>query len=566
MNSESAELLGATIDPIGRRFMLSVEKSGVSQSIGHVVLILRPSGLEVEHQNFKDGAMVAHIEEIGYSNLGQDQEKIQSIYSTENLNGSFVTIDPRNYIGHKDCRIVLYDPGKKIVDSKFIKAGERYTFENDGPSIYFKFQIREKAGDKYLPSTHYLTAVEDLQKGWVSEELIKQENGLQFTERKNVILAPIYRPPGVGKQGPDGIIFASAAGEEIPEAMRFRMGSQPYLLAAKGSAAKRLDREVIYGGIPNPSYGHFLTEGVARLWFAKLHPEIPVVWSGTTQELTALQLQILSALEIKNEHIFLDSPTEFSSVIFPFPGLSLGDYCLPEYAAVIGGIPAEAVVPGKKLYLSRSRLEHTRGSVGIEASLENCLERFGFTIFHPELFSLAEQAREISSAEIVLGIEGSALHTLLLIKPGLRTRFFAIGRHRFGEGIFEHIKQAKDLDYRTLLLTRSNKRVAAAEEFEIDFELFEKLLIDTEGLEKCTDLLQRVSAAPLQVQVGYAELVARSKARLSHGEQEYLRAIQKIHQSKSREGIDELWAKFPNISVNKMTAKPDGFVFSSAES
>ena len=45
----------------------------------------------------------------------------------------------------------------------------------------------------------------------------------------------------------------------------------------EGFVPRRIGR-FIYGGMLMDHFGHFLLEAMARLWFIREHPELPVLW------------------------------------------------------------------------------------------------------------------------------------------------------------------------------------------------------------------------------------------------------------------------------------------------
>ncbi len=213
--------------------------------------------------------------------------------------------------------------------------------------------------------------------------------------------------PRVGQKG--GAVDSDGA--PIPESLLRR--SYGVIIDAPDlipSPEAHLPGTYIFGGLLARHFGHFLLEGCARLWFAESHPDVPIIWSlgGATD----FQQQILRIIGVRNQHVFADRPTSVDTLILPEPGYVIHDFCHAEFVRMMGKVTVEP--HGKKVWLSRSALPDERASVQQERGIEARLVRDGWIAFHPELHSIADQARIIGGASHVAGFAGSAFHTLLL--------------------------------------------------------------------------------------------------------------------------------------------------------
>jgi capsular polysaccharide biosynthesis protein len=65
----------------------------------------------------------------------------------------------------------------------------------------------------------------------------------------------------------------------------------------------------------------------------------------------------------------------------------------------------------EKIWLSRSKL--LVGTIINESLIEKILTKIGYKIIHPEILSLQEQVRLISTSDIVAGFDGSQFYTVL---------------------------------------------------------------------------------------------------------------------------------------------------------
>lgn len=203
----------------------------------------------------------------------------------------------------------------------------------------------------------------------------------------------------------------------------------------------------IYLGPLLEHFGHFLLESLSRVWFARRHPELPVVWSrrvgpGATRgadPLTAWQRDILAAIGLGNPAVFVDVPTRFETLIVPELGNHFQHSFHPELAAALASVP-HAPVPGRRLWLSRSKLPERLGNLSMP-EVERRLADLGWTVVHPETLSFPDQMAQLARAERVAGEQGSAFHNVLFLKDpkSLRLDVFL--------GDPEHPKSQRDKNY-----------------------------------------------------------------------------------------------------------------------
>lgn len=262
----------------------------------------------------------------------------------------------------------------------------------------------------------------------------------------------------------------------IPESLRFSMGKQITIIVDKNYSrshpATDCIENAIYGGVMDYHYGHFIIETLSRLWFAKDNPELPIVWLNKGGEVRDWQKQIFEMLGIRNQHIFIGSPTIINNAWYPYPGCCIGSYFESFHGNFLGVVKPNEVISGKKIYISRSNILGRTSS----SELDYVFKNHGFEIFHPEEFSLIAQLEILSSAELVVGVEGSAFHSLIFFSEPPKTRYVAIGRHRLGEGVFEHIKKAKKLNYNTIDVRVNNCKKSAYDDVEYDLGLIDSIL------------------------------------------------------------------------------------------
>ena len=204
-------------------------------------------------------------------------------------------------------------------------------------------------------------------------------------------------------------------GLPIPEGMIYRNFCRVFNLAPRPAFASQNKREVIFGGFLFKHYGHFLLESLARLWFAKRNPDLPICWVGRDGGILGFQQEILELLGITNTIYLADRPVQFAKIYFPEPGCIIREHFYPFQRDFLAVYKPKPTKPGLKIYLSRRNFGG-ESCLSNDQEVEALLEELGFTIYLPEEHSVREQLDTLSSAELILSLEGSALHTLLLLQ------------------------------------------------------------------------------------------------------------------------------------------------------
>ncbi len=191
----------------------------------------------------------------------------------------------------------------------------------------------------------------------------------------------------------------------------------------KPESYKKIEETVIFGGVAVTHFGHFLLDGMTRLWYYLQNPEakkyrlaiilIPL-WKSY-----AWIYDFLSMLDIKRENIIIvDEPTQFSNIVIPdesahtMDGIFTKEYMVP-FKYLTSHAKAS---PLKKIFLSK-----TSWNVSSDMCNEEYFRRFyekkGFVSIHIESFSLAEQVGIMFNADEVVSTSGTLSHLALFCRP-----------------------------------------------------------------------------------------------------------------------------------------------------
>lgn len=178
----------------------------------------------------------------------------------------------------------------------------------------------------------------------------------------------------------------------------------------------------IYGGVLRPHYGHFLLESLSRAWFLRQRPDLPILWHAAHGKsvLSPWHREVFALLGIPEGrlHIVLH-PTRVARVLLPDPGCVIERYLHPLQAKALGVFPAGCPIPGRRVWLSRTRLPEGLARVEGEVALEAELASAGWTILHPQTLPVWRQLAAMAGVEEIAGFEGSAFHSLLLLEQPL---------------------------------------------------------------------------------------------------------------------------------------------------
>lgn len=228
----------------------------------------------------------------------------------------------------------------------------------------------------------------------------------------------VYDPQG--RVAPGSLLHRAYA-----RGKRFCLGVEG---APKGPAALSLPA-AIYGGMLVDHFGHFLTESLARLWYAAQVPDLPILLTLpqrlTLPRLEPWQAEVLDLLGLRERVLPLTRIAQVTDLRLPDPGYEIQFTFAADHADFLGRIPWRPEA-GRKLWLSRAGLKGPNQTA--QAAIDTALRRAGWSVLHPETLSLRQQLHEYARAERLAGEEGSALHGVMLLTGAAGMRMDMIVR------------------------------------------------------------------------------------------------------------------------------------------
>ena len=187
---------------------------------------------------------------------------------------------------------------------------------------------------------------------------------------------------------------------------------------------------VIFGGVFIGLFGHFILEGLSRLWYVleNSNNDYKIVFI-TINGYKKYYEEFLKLLGISLERIvILDKITQFKKIIVPEESVhSFGTYH-KEFKVPYSVLRKNCFVENNnytKVYLTKTKCETGIRYVG-EEYFENFYRKKGFLVISPEMLSIKEQINVIANAKEVVTTLGTISHLAMFAKPS--TKFTILTR------------------------------------------------------------------------------------------------------------------------------------------
>ena len=190
-------------------------------------------------------------------------------------------------------------------------------------------------------------------------------------------------------------------------------GPSPY---CKLSNINYVNEDVIFLGALHKHYGHFILEGLARLWFCLRikKQNYKFVYISTDGKDRFLDFFKIFGIEKRNLKK-ITKPTKFKSVTIPEPSIRLHDYCHLEYKKTIDKIK-DNVKKSRidKVYFSKENIKNNRAFN--EKSIRKVFSKNGFKVFYPEQLSVYKMISIIKGCKILVGTSATNIHNAIFME------------------------------------------------------------------------------------------------------------------------------------------------------
>lgn len=245
------------------------------------------------------------------------------------------------------------------------------------------------------------------------------------------VISPIteYRQTKAGTLTQDSAVYC---GNGLLCETSIHIASSPRHLNVPGPFPPLIDREVggthLYGGVLIGHFGHFLVEGLSRLWAVRQRPEVKSIVfvrgvgiglrmsEGNYDVLLPRYVEeLFDLLDVKVPIVVVHEPLRLEHLYVPAQLFGFhykaGHPKFHSFVHRLQQFSTRIECPPSSIYISRSRLAETvTGGTLSETVLEDNLSRYGYYVFHPEESSLQDQIGIYNAAKRLIFAEGSAIH------------------------------------------------------------------------------------------------------------------------------------------------------------
>ena len=229
------------------------------------------------------------------------------------------------------------------------------------------------------------------------------------TGNRITITGRSYRPPELYSARQYEVLMAKLTRKEP---LRIDVPADPEII----------DHPVFFAGMFISHFGHFLTDGLSRLWCPQLlksHDQF--YFQGLNQDIAenhgfSRTIMLHGSLDLsRRRHV--KGPVKFRRLTVPMPSIqndrriytTHSGFHIAAARALIGAGDGST----ESVYLSRSALAPEHRGADNEAQLETALAGHGVRIVHPQSLAIVDQIRLFNGRRKIVSCSGSALHAML---------------------------------------------------------------------------------------------------------------------------------------------------------
>lgn len=186
-----------------------------------------------------------------------------------------------------------------------------------------------------------------------------------------------------------------------------------------------IDETVIFGGIIDTHFGHFVLDCLSRLWFKVKYPSIKHKWAFIPIKNDVIPGYFYAFMELlgicRDDIIIVQNITSYKETIVPEQSLISFEYAKPEflsiYETIVKNCGDKSSYKFKKVYLTRTALNGQSTGVCLgEEYFEEFYSKQGYKVISPEKLSLREQISIIHNCDEVVCTMGTLSHFCLFMK------------------------------------------------------------------------------------------------------------------------------------------------------
>lgn len=238
-----------------------------------------------------------------------------------------------------------------------------------------------------------------------------------------------------------------ADGALVHESLRFpdkhRARDPKSLAMVEGLKIERRIKRALYLGHAFTHFGHFLIETVPALWWARQVEDDAALIFHPFDEAgrnvfaeTAHGRDCLALLGLSPDRIVM-ATADFAVEELLLPPRHYDMRTGPRYDfreiyrdLTVAARQSQRTAGPSRIYLSRRFLKRRLRRLSNDAAVERRLARRGFAVVHPQHMSLVDQINAAGAADVMAGVDGSALHLSAFMRPGARMLVLQTKRRR----------------------------------------------------------------------------------------------------------------------------------------
>lgn len=259
-------------------------------------------------------------------------------------------------------------------------------------------------------------------KKWYDEPLEVTENPTVW-QGENATILPLRR------QSEDNLLFGrGGVVDEKGDYVALSAIKDRVQFAYPVEQAEFRDEKVVYCGYLVDHWGHFLIEGVTRLWYflendQSIDKYVFFLDEGEQREIKANYREFLELLGIWDHLEIINKPTTYREVIVPELGLCCRTRYTPKLLNVYDTVAKNVVSDPnwerpEKIYYSRSQFKKGMPFESGYDALDDFFRKNGYTILYPEKVPLSRMIDYIRHADVVASLSGSLPHNMLFANKG----------------------------------------------------------------------------------------------------------------------------------------------------
>jgi hypothetical protein len=180
------------------------------------------------------------------------------------------------------------------------------------------------------------------------------------------------------------------------------------------------DKEVIFLGAFSNHYGHFMLEGMSRLWIllSKKYKDFDLIYISEND--VSKYFEFLELFGVNLSRLTkVTNTTQYRKIIVPEQSIRLHDYYHKDYFRIIDKISSK-VDKGKikKVYFTKNHIKN--GRAFNERHFEDIFKKNDFKIIDPVKITIIEMISTLKGADFFVSTSGTSCHNAMFLNKNAK--------------------------------------------------------------------------------------------------------------------------------------------------